>query len=65
MYQLVVQLKDVDIPGNQVIHQIDSAHVASIQEAFESFDGKEAFQCYLEIVEEIAKDINRVLNKSL
>jgi hypothetical protein len=57
MYKLVVQLLDLNRTGNQVIQQLDSKHVSSVQEAFESFDGKEAFQVWLEITEELNKEI--------
>ncbi len=66
MYQLVVQLKDLNKQGDQVIHEILSQHVASIQEAFETMDtGKQMFDVYLEIEKEVMKDINRVLNNDL
>lgn len=60
MYKLLVQLLDLNNGGNPVIHEVHSPEFASIQEAMESYNGKEDFQVYLEIEQDIMKSINAI-----
>lgn len=60
MYKLIVQLWDLNSPGNPLIHEIHSQHCSSIQEAMESYDGKEEFKVYLAIEEELMKSVDEI-----
>ncbi len=63
MYQIVIQLKDHSRNYGQVIHEIQSMHFRSIQEAFESIEnGKELFEGYLAIEKQVLKDIESLKN---
>ena len=63
MYKLVVQLLDLNVQSrNPIMHEIHSKHFSSMQDAFESFNGKEAFETYLEIERKLMKDIEAVKN---
>lgn len=64
MYQIVIQLKDMSRNYGEKIHEIQSPHFVSIQEAFESIsDGKEMFESYLACEQEVMKSINEILSK--
>lgn len=63
MYKIVVQVMDTNyVPGN-VFHEIHSREYSSIQEAMESYDGKQAFEVYLEIEKETMKSVNEITGR--
>lgn len=64
MYQIVVQLKDMSRNYGEVMHQIESMHYRSIEEAFKSIDsGKEMFDRYIAIDAEVKKSIEDIKSK--
>lgn len=55
MYKLKIQLIEMNGCEEIIMHEAHSPHVRSIQEAFQSYDGKELFEVYLAIQEHITK----------